>query len=400
MIKWPGVIRAYKDFLPVTKKTPIITLLEGNTPLIEANNLRDYIFRNLKVKPRLFLKFEGLNPTGSFKDRGMTMAISKAKEEGAKAVVCASTGNTSASAAAYAAKAGQKAVVLIPEGKIALGKLSQALIYGALVIQIKGNFDIALKLVRQLAQEYPITIVNSINPYRLQGQKTASFEIVDVLEDAPDYHFIPVGNAGNISAYFLGYKEYFAAGKTKKLPRMCGFQAAGSATIVLGRKVENPETIATAIRIGNPASWQYAVNAVKDSKGTMDMITDEEILEAYRLIASLEGIFCEPASAASVAGLIKVVKEIEKNGYYKNKYPKDISDEVIEDKMKGIFDKFDTRDLKNEHEDYIEFSSEDIIVCTLTGHGLKDPNTALSQPYNIYTVEPDLEEILKIIKEG
>jgi len=400
MIKWPGVIEAYKDFLPVSSKTPIITLLEGNTPLIEANNLRDYIFKNLKAKPRLFLKFEGLNPTGSFKDRGMTMAISKAKEEGAKAVVCASTGNTSASAAAYAAKAKQKAVVLIPEGKIALGKLSQALMYGALVIQVKGNFDIALKLVKQLAQNYPITIVNSINPYRLQGQKTASFEIVDVLKDAPNYHFIPVGNAGNISAYFLGYKEYFAIGKAKKLPRMCGFQAAGAAPIVLGKKVDSPETIATAIRIGNPASWQYAVNAVKDSKGTMDMVTDEEILEAYRLIASLEGIFCEPASAASVAGLIKVVKEIEEKGFYKNRYPKDISNEVLEDKMKGIFDKFETRNLKNEYEDYIEFTSKDVIVCTLTGHGLKDPNTALNQPYNIYTVEPSLEEILKIIQEG
>ncbi len=399
-MKWEGVIKAYKDFLPVTEKTPIITLLEGNTPLIKADNLRDYIFRNLKVKPKLYLKFEGLNPTGSFKDRGMTMAISKAKEDGAKAVICASTGNTSASAAAYAAKANQRAVVLIPEGKIALGKLSQALMYGALVIQIKGNFDVALNLVRDLANIYPITIVNSINPYRLQGQKTAAFEIVDVLEDAPDFHFIPVGNAGNISAYFLGYKEYFAAGRSKKLPRMCGFQAAGAAPIVLGKKVDNPETIATAIRIGNPASWQFAVNAVKDSKGTMDMVTDEEILEAYRLVAKLEGVFCEPASAASIAGLIKVVKTIEKQGYYKNLYPKDISNEKIEDKMKGIFDKYNTRDLKNDYEDFIEFKNEDVIVCTLTGHGLKDPNTALSQDFDIYTLEPDLNKILELIERG
>ncbi len=399
-MKWEGVIKAYKDFLPVTEKTPIITLLEGNTPLIKADNLRDYIFRNLKVKPKLYLKFEGLNPTGSFKDRGMTMAISKAKEDGAKAVICASTGNTSASAAAYAAKANQRAVVLIPEGKIALGKLSQALMYGALVIQIKGNFDVALNLVRDLANVYPITIVNSINPYRLQGQKTAAFEIVDVLEDAPDFHFIPVGNAGNISAYFLGYKEYFAAGRSKKLPRMCGFQAAGAAPIVLGKKVDNPETIATAIRIGNPASWQFAVNAVKDSKGTMDMVTDEEILEAYRLVAKLEGVFCEPASAASIAGLIKVVKTIEKQGYYKNLYPKDISNEKIEDKMKGIFDKYNTKDLKNDYEDFIEFKNDDVIVCTLTGHGLKDPNTALSQDFDIYTLEPDLNKILELIERG
>jgi len=349
MENWKGVIEEFRDFLPVTDKTPVITLLEGNTPLIEANNLANEIKPGIK----LFLKFEGLNPTGSFKDRGMTMAVSKAVEEGAKAVICASTGNTSASAAAYAAKAGLKAVVLIPEGKIALGKLSQAVMYGAEVVQIKGNFDEALEIVREIGAEYPITIVNSINPYRLQGQKTAAFEICEQLGRAPDYHFIPVGNAGNITAYWMGYKEYFEAGKVDSKPKMCGWQAAGAAPIVLGHPVKNPETIATAIRIGNPASWEGAVNAAKESDGFIDMVTDEEILEAYRLVARTEGIFCEPASAASIAGVIKVARE------------------------KDMFEK------------------GDVIVCTLTGHGLKDPDTAISMGVKPVTLPADKKEIVK-----
>jgi len=346
---WKGVIEEFKEFLPVSEKTPIITLKEGNTPLIEADNLAKAINPDIKI----YLKYEGLNPTGSFKDRGMTMAVSKAVEEGAKAVICASTGNTSASAAAYAAKAGIKAVVLIPEGKIALGKLSQAVMYGAEVIQIKGNFDEALDIVREIGKKYPITIVNSINPYRLQGQKTAAFEICEQLKRAPDFHFIPVGNAGNITAYWMGYKEYFEAGKINSKPKMCGWQAAGAAPIVLGHPVKNPETIATAIRIGNPASWEGAVNAAKESGGLIDMVTDEEILEAYRLVARTEGIFCEPASAASIAGVIKANRE------------------------KNLFKK------------------GDVIVCTLTGHGLKDPDTAISMGVKPVTLPAEEEAIVK-----
>jgi threonine synthase len=349
MERWKGIIEEFREFLPVTDKTPVVTLLEGNTPLIEAKRLAEAIKPGIK----LYLKFEGLNPTGSFKDRGMTVAVSKAVEEGAKAVICASTGNTSASAAAYAAKAGLKAVVLIPEGKIALGKLSQAVMYGAEVIQIKGNFDEALEIVREIGAEYPITIVNSINPYRLQGQKTAAFEICEQLGRAPDYHFIPVGNAGNITAYWMGYKEYYEADKVDTRPKMCGWQAAGAAPIVLGHPVKNPETIATAIRIGNPASWEGAVNAAKESGGFIDMVTDEEILEAYRLVARLEGIFCEPASAAAIAGVIKSARE------------------------KGMFEK------------------GDVIVCTLTGHGLKDPDTAISMGVKPVTLPADKSEIIK-----
>jgi threonine synthase len=352
MERWRGVIEEFREFLPVSEKTPVITLLEGNTPLIKADNLAKEIMPGLN----LYLKFEGLNPTGSFKDRGMTMAVSKAVEEGARAVICASTGNTSASAAAYAAKAGLKAVVLIPEGKIALGKLSQAVMYGAEVVQIKGNFDQALEIVREIGAEYPITIVNSINPYRLQGQKTAAFEICYQLgRRAPDYHFIPVGNAGNITAYWMGYKEFYEAGIVDSKPKMCGWQAAGAAPIVLGHPVKNPETIATAIRIGNPASWEGAVNAAKESGGFIDMVTDEEILHAYKLVARTEGIFCEPASAASIAGVIKSAKE------------------------KQLFKEGDT------------------VVCTLTGHGLKDPDTAISMGVKPITLPADKDEIVKAL---
>jgi len=347
MRAWRGVIEEFREFLPVSEKTPVVTLLEGNTPLIKADRLAE------AVKPgvELYLKFEGLNPTGSFKDRGMTVAVSKALEEGAKAVICASTGNTSASASAYASKAGIKAVVLIPEGKIALGKLSQAVVYGAQVIQIKGNFDDALSIVREIGSWYPITIVNSINPYRLEGQKTAAFEVCEQLRRAPDYHFIPVGNAGNITAYWKGYKEYFEAGKVASKPRMCGWQAEGSAPIVRGYPIKNPETIATAIRIGNPASWKGAVNAATESGGFIDMVSDEEILNAYTLVARTEGIFCEPASAACIAGLIKCAE-------------------------RGMFEKGDT------------------IVCTLTGHGLKDPDTAMSIGVEPVTLPADERAIV------
>jgi len=279
---WKGIIKEYYDFFPVTDKTPIATLLEGNTPLVKVNNLT----KKLGLALELYLKFDGANPTGSFKDRGMTLAISKALESGSKAVICASTGNTSASASAYAARAGIKAIVLIPEGKIATGKLVQAMIHGAVVIQIKGNFDQALSIVRAIVKEYPITLVNSINPYRIEGQKSAAFEVCDQLERVPDYHALPVGNAGNISAYWKGYKEYKEKGKIAGLPKMLGFQAAGAAPIVLGHPVEKPETIATAIRIGNPASWKTAVQARDESGGIIDMVTDEEILNAYKMIAS------------------------------------------------------------------------------------------------------------------
>ncbi len=351
MLNWKGVIEEFREFLPVSSKTPVITLLEGGTPLIKASKLTDAINGDIE----LYLKFEGLNPTGSFKDRGMTMAVSKAIEDGAKAVICASTGNTSASAAAYAAKAGVKAVVLIPKGKIALGKLSQAMMYGAEIIQIEGNFDDALTIVREIGANYPITIVNSINPYRLQGQKTAAFEICEQLSKAPDYHFIPVGNAGNITAYWMGYREYFDIGKVDSKPRMCGWQAAGAAPIVLGHVVKNPETIATAIRIGNPASWKGAASAARDSGGFIDMVTDEEILKAYKLIAETEGIFCEPASAASVAGVIKANNE------------------------RKLFSKGDT------------------VVCTLTGNGLKDPDSAISICKKPVTLPADEKKIVEYL---
>jgi len=297
--QWRGVIEEYRDRLPVSKKTPVVTLLEGGTPLVAACILSEMLDNEV------WLKVEGANPTGSFKDRGMTMAISKAAEDGARAVICASTGNTSASAAAYATKAGMRPVVLVPEGKIAMGKLAQAIAHGATLLQVQGNFDDCLNLARELSDNYPVALVNSVNPYRIEGQKTASFEVVDALGDAPDIHVMPVGNAGNITAYWKGYKEYYADGLSKKLPQMWGFQAAGAAPIVNGEIVKNPETIATAIRIGNPASWQQAVDARDSSGGLIDSVTDEEILAAYRFVASKEGVFVEPSSAAGIAGLIK-----------------------------------------------------------------------------------------------
>ncbi len=347
-MSWKGLIDHYRDFLPVTAKTPIVTLHEGNTPLIPSKNLSE------KIGLSVYLKYEGLNPTGSFKDRGMTMAISKAKEDGAHVVMCASTGNTSASAAAYAAQAGMKCIVLIPEGKIALGKLSQATIHGAQVQQIKGNFDEALEWVKEITSKYPIVLVNSINPFRIEGQKTAAFEVCDWLKDAPDFHAIPVGNAGNITAYWKGYNEYKKARKSKKLPVMLGFQAAGAAPIVNKKIIENPETIATAIRIGNPASWKQAEAARDESKGRIDSVTDEEIIEAYKLLAQ-EGIFAEPASAASVAGIFKLNKE----KYFK--------------KHKGKK-----------------------LVCTLTGHGLKDPDIAIKESDKPGVVENKNEFITRL----
>ena len=329
-MNWPGIIEAYRNLLPVTDKTPVVTLQEGGTPLIRAPRLAAACGADFT----LYLKFEGANPTGSFKDRGMTMAISKAKEEGAKAVICASTGNTSASAAAYSAHAGMKAYVVIPKGKISLGKLSQAMMHQATILQIDGNFDEALALVTEAAARYPVTLVNSLNPYRLQGQKTAAFEVCDQFGDAPSHHFLPVGNAGNITAYWMGYKEYYKAGKAERLPRMIGFQAAGAAPIVLGRVIKRPKTIATAIRIGNPASWRQAEQAAAESKGLIDRVTDEEIIAAYQMIAGLEGIYCEPASAAGVAGMIK----LNRAGF---------------------------------------FAPSDRVVCTLTGHGLKDADFSM-----------------------
>lgn len=350
---WPGLVEFYKDFLPVTDKTPIISLNEGNTPLIELKHLP----QKFGISAKWYVKFEGLNPTGSFKDRGMCMAITKAAEDGAKVVMCASTGNTSAAAAAYATRAGMGCVVIIPEGKIALGKLSQAMIKGAMVIQIRGNFDDALDIVREVCDKHPIALVNSVNPYRLEGQKTGAFEVADQLGGrVPDYHFIPVGNAGNISAYWKGYKEYKDRGITDSLPKMMGYQAAGSAPLVEGNPVKNPETIATAIRIGNPASWDLAIAARDESGGRIDSVTDEEITAAQKLLAGEEGVFCEPASAASVAGVIKSVQ----NGQ--------------------------------------SFGSDEVLVSVLTGHGLKDPNRAIEivteQPI---VVDNDMDQVLKAL---
>jgi len=301
--QWRGVIEEYRHRLPVSSKTPIISLCEGGTPLVHAQTLSEMLDNDV------WLKVEGANPTGSFKDRGMTMAMSKAAEDGAKAVICASTGNTSASAAAYATKAGMRPVVLVPDGKIAMGKLAQAIAHGAVLLQVQGNFDDCLNLARELSDNYPVALVNSVNPFRIEGQKTASFEVVDMLGDAPDLHVLPVGNAGNITAYWKGYKEYYNDGMSKKLPQMWGFQAAGAAPIVRGEVVTNPETIATAIRIGNPASWQQAVDARDSSGGLIDSVTDEEILSAYRFVSNKEGIFVEPSSAAGIAGLIKKQSE-------------------------------------------------------------------------------------------
>jgi len=297
--QWRGVIEEYRDRLPVTKSTPIVTLCEGGTPLIYACDL------SLRLESEVWLKFEGANPTGSFKDRGMTVAISKAAESGSKAVVCASTGNTSASAAAYAAKAGMLPVVLVPQGKIAMGKLAQAIAHGAKLLQVDGNFDDCLEIARELAEQYPVSLVNSVNPDRIEGQKTASFEVVDALGFAPDIHALPVGNAGNITAYWRGYEEYRKDSIVKKSPQMWGFQASGAAPIVRGEVVKKPETIATAIRIGNPASWKQAEEARDRSGGLIDEVSDAEILSAYRLVAAKEGVFVEPSSAAGIAGLLK-----------------------------------------------------------------------------------------------
>jgi len=348
-MRWTGLINHYREYLPVSEKTPVITLYEGHTPLIPAE------FLNKITGLQVFLKYEGLNPTGSFKDRGMTMAISKAREKGCRFVMCASTGNTSASAAAYAACAGIECFVLIPDGNIAMGKLAQAMIHKARVIAIKGNFDEALNLVKEITAKYPVELVNSLNPFRIEGQKTAAFEICDFLGDAPEFHAIPVGNAGNITAYWKGYKEYRSAGKSKTLPKMLGFQAAGSAPIVHNRIIENPQTIATAIRIGNPASWKSALEARDQSGGLIDAVTDGEILDAYRVLANI-GIFVEPASAASVAGVIKLNQQ-----------------------------------------NYFAKSQGQRLVCTLTGHGLKDPTTAMKDLPQPVVVPAEFKAIVKEI---
>ena len=346
MNAWRGVIERYRKFLPVSEKTPVVSLNEGNTPLVRARNLETILGGDLQI----WLKFEGLNPTASFKDRGMTVAVSRAVERGAKAIICASTGNTSSSAAAYAARANIKCIVILPEGAIAKGKLAQAMMYGAQVIAVKGNFDDALRIVREIGEKTAIQIVNSINLDRIEGQKTASFEICDVLGRAPDYHVLPVGNAGNITAYWKGYVEY-----DKGRPKMVGFQAEGAAPIVRGHPVDKPETVASAIRIGNPASWKAAVAARDDSGGLIDIVTDAEILEAYRLVASHEGVFVEPASAAGIAGLRKYA-------------------------AKGYFARGST------------------IAVTLTGHGLKDPDTAITNAPAPVSCAASFDAVMKLVR--
>src|SRR5260221_2351191 len=350
MSVWRGVIEQYRKYLPVTARTPVVSLCEGNTPLIRAHNLEKVIGGDLAI----WLKYEGLNPTASFKDRGMTMAVSMAVERGAEAVTSASTGITSASAAAYAARAGIKCVVLLPKGAIAMGKLTQAMMEGATVVALRGNFDDALRIVREIGERSSIQIVNSINPDRIEGQKTAAFEICDALGRAPDFHLLPVGNAGNITAYWKGYQEYRAHKITSSAPKMIGFQAEGAAPIVRGKAVENPETIATAIRIGNPASWKQAETARDESGGLIDMVSDAEIIEAYKLLAAKEGVFVEPASAAGLAGLRKHV-------------------------AKGLFPR------------------GAVVVITLTGHGLKDPDTAMANASSPITCDANADEVLKII---
>jgi len=344
-----GVLARYKEYLPITPKTPIFTLGEGDTPLVSCNSLAKEIGVG-----ELYLKLEGCNPTGSFKDRGMVVAVAKAVEASSKAVMCASTGNTSASAAAYAAYCGLAAVMIVPEGKIATGKLAQAIIYGAKIVAIEGNFDQALNIVRTLTMKHPITLVNSLNPNRIEGQKTATFEIVDVLGDAPDYVFIPVGNAGNITAYWKGFVEYYQLGNAREKPKMMGFQAEGAAPIVRGYPVKRPETIASAIRIGNPASWQKAVAARDESGGTIDMVTDEEILSAQKILATKAGIFGEPASAASLAGLIKLSRQ-------------------------GM-----------------DFSQKQV-VCIITGTGLKDTEAALKYAPPFLKLPPDVAAVEKAL---
>lgn len=343
-----GILERYRDYLPITENTPLISLHEGGTPLIRANNL------SKKLGLDLYFKYEGLNPTGSFKDRGMVMAVAKALEEGSTSIMCASTGNTSAAAAAYAARANMNCYVLIPDGKIALGKLAQAVMYGAKIIAINGNFDDALSIVREITSEYPITLVNSVNPYRLEGQKTAAFEVVDELGDAPDILAIPVGNAGNISAYWKGFCEYFEKGKAGTRPQMYGYQAEGAAPLVKGEMVTNPETVATAIRIGNPASWDKAVHALDESNGRIDSVTDEEILAAQKLLTSSEGIFAEPASCASLAGVVK-------------------------HRQLGL----------------IEEGKR--VVCVLTGNGLKDPDIVLKNKFAMEKVAANHDSVLKVL---
>ncbi|HIF54485.1 MAG: threonine synthase [Methylococcales bacterium] len=358
--RYTGLIERYKDRLPVNNNARIISIGEGNTPLIQLQNIPKIIGKDVDI----YVKYEGLNPTGSFKDRGMTMAVTKAVEEGSQAIICASTGNTSASAAAYAVRAGIKAFVLIPDGKIALGKLAQTLMYGAQIIQINGNFDDGMSLVKEIVDHAPVTIVNSINPYRIDGQKTAAFEIVDELGDAPDYHCLPVGNAGNITAYWKGYTEYAQnQGDLKavasKRPVMCGYQAAGAAPFISGKMVDNPETIATAIRIGRPQSWDYAWNAQKESGGWFDCFSDEKILVAHKMLSQYEGIFCEPASATSLAGALK-----------------DIASGKIPEGSR--------------------------VVCTLTGNGLKDPDTAINQCQSSHpvTIDATLDAVKKAILDN
>ena len=346
--QWRGVIAEYRKWLPVTDQTPVISLREGGTPLVYAEVLSKMLGNEV------WLKVEGTNPTGSFKDRGMTMAISKAAEDGAKAVICASTGNTSASAAAYATKAGMQPVVLVPEGKIAMGKLAQAIAHGSTLLQVKGNFDDCLTLAKQLSENYPVALVNSVNPYRIEGQKTAAFEVVDLLGHAPDIHVLPVGNAGNITAYWKGYQEYKKALISRSLPMMWGFQAAGAAPIVKNKIIKNPETIATAIRIGNPASWDQAVAAQVGSKGLIDSVTDKEILSAYRLVAAKEGVFVEPSSAAGIAGLIKKKEQ--------KKLPKGKT-----------------------------------IVVTVTGNGLKDVQWILNSGGKPTVIPVDMKKAAKVI---
>ncbi len=345
-----GLLAKYKELLPVTGETPLFSLGEGDTPLVRAPSLE-----KLTGAGELYFKLEGCNPTGSFKDRGMVVAIAKAVEEGSKTVMCASTGNTSASAAAYAARCGLKTIILIPEGKIALGKLAQAIVHGASIVAIDGNFDQALEMVKVLTRKYPITLVNSLNPYRIEGQKTGAFEIVETLGDAPDYLFIPVGNAGNITAYWRGFVEYHGLGKASRRPQMMGFQAEGAAPIVHGRPIEKPETVATAIRIGNPASWQKAVQARDDSGGLIDMVSDGEILAAYHLMAEKAGIFGEPASAAPLAGLLKMVS-------------------------RGM-----------------NFNNKKV-VCVVTGTGLKDPDTAIKNVPDIMHLPPDMDGVERALK--
>lgn len=352
--RYTGLIDKYRDRLPVHDDTRIISLGEGNTPLIRLGNIPQDIKKDVDI----YVKFEGLNPTGSFKDRGMTMAVTKAVEDGAKAIICASTGNTSASAAAYAARAGITAFVLIPEGKIAMGKLAQAMMHGAVVIQIKGNFDAGMQLVKDVAEHAPVTIVNSINPYRLQGQKTAAFEIIEELSTAPDYHCLPVGNAGNISAHWMGYVEYAEHGVVNNRPTMVGYQASGAAPFIHNKMIDNPDTVATAIRIGHPQSWDKAWAAQKESNGWFDQLSDEEILATQKLLAQREGVFCEPASATSLAGALRDIKA--------GKIPEGSK-----------------------------------VVCTLTGHGLKDPDTAINQcGDSVITVEAEQDAVKKAILDN